>query len=393
MQQPRLEVAEVLRSYGDEYLSTHPVSGQQRRATSDLIACRTATLGGHRRRCTSCGNEEIAYNSCRNRHCPKCQGKKQALWLQARSADLLEIPYFHIVFTLPEALGPLVLQNQRVLYGLLFRATAETLLTIARDEKHLGAKIGFTAILHTWGQTLLYHPHVHCVVPAGGLSPDARQWIAAREGFFLPVRVLSRLFREKYLAYLREAYQSGDLVLAGRLENLREERAWRTYLAPIAKQDWVVYAKPPFGSPAQVLKYLARYTHRVAISNRRLIALEDGMVAFSYKDYKRGHRRRVTRLSAIEFMRRFLLHVLPRSFMRIRHYGLLANRMRRENLRLCRRLLNSPIAFEADAEETPEAPSTNWLCPVCEQRTLLIVSTVAPSFGSPEPRMNSPNDA
>jgi len=393
MQQPRLEVAEVLRSYGDEYLSTHPVSGQQRRATCDLIACRTATLGGHRRRCTKCGHEEIAYNSCRNRHCPKCQGKKQALWLQARSADLLEVAYFHVVFTLPEALGPLALQNQRVLYALLFRATAETLLTIARDKKYLGARIGFTAILHTWGQTLLYHPHVHCVVPAGGLSPDTRQWIAALEGFFLPVRVLSRLFRGKYLAYLREAYQSGDLVLAGGLKNLRDERAWKSYLAPIAKQDWVVYAKPPFGSPTQVLKYLARYTHRVAISNRRLIALEDGMVAFSYKDYKRGHRRRVMRLTAIEFIRRFLLHVLPRGFMRIRHYGLLANRVRKENLCLCRRLLNSPMAFEADVEETPETASSDWLCPICEHLTLLIVSSIAPSQGGPEPRMNSPNDA
>ena len=393
MQQPRLEVAEVFRSYGDEYLSTHPTSGQQRRATSDLIACRTAALGGHRRHCSACGHEEIAYNSCRNRHCPKCQGKKQAMWLQARSADLLEVPYFHIVFTLPEALGPLALQNQRVLYSLLFRAAAETLSTIAGDEKHLGAKIGFTALLHTWGQTLRYHPHLHCVVPAGGLSPDKRQWVPAREGFFLPVRVLSRLFRAKYLAYLCHAYHDGELVLAGRLQDLTNPRKWWAFLNPIAKQDWIVYAKPPFGSPEQVLKYLARYTHRVAISNRRLIALENGEVAFSYKDYKRGHRRRVMRLAAIEFIRRFLLHVLPNGFMRIRHYGLLANRMRRENLRMCRQLLGSPVLSEVDAEETPEAASTDWMCPACEQRTLIIVSLVAPSLGRPEPRMNSPNDA
>ena len=262
-------------------------------------------------RCQECGHEQIAYNSCRNRHCPKCQAHKQALWLEAQCAKVLEVPYYHIVFTLPEALGPLALQNKRVLYGLLFRAAAETLSTIARDPKHLGAKIGFTAVLHTWGQRLLHHPHLHCVVPGGGLSADERCWIGAREHFFLPVRVLSRLFREKYLCYLRQAYRAGELVLEGRLKDLALPSAWRAFLEPIGKIDWVVYAKAPFGSAEQVLKYLARYTHRVAISNRRLVSLNDGQVAFRYKDYRRGRRERVMRLEAVEFMRRFLLHVLP----------------------------------------------------------------------------------
>ena len=396
MDRPRLDVAEVFASYGDDYLATYATSRQQRRAIRDLIACRTAELGGHLRRCTACGHEQIAYNSCRNRHCPKCQAGKQAAWLEARQADLLEVPYYHIVFTLPEALGPLALQNQRTLYSLLFRAASETLSTIARDEKHLGAKIGFTAVLHTWGQTLTHHPHLHCVVPAGGLSADKRRWVAAREGFFLPVRVLSRLFREKYLAYLRKAYRDGELVLAGRLEHLASLGDWHAFLAPVAKQDWVVYAKAPFGSAEQVLKYLARYTHRVAISNRRLIALEDGQVAFCYKDYRRSPRPRVLRLPALEFIRRFLQHVLPKGFVRIRHYGLLANRGRREHLRLCRALLGSPIEPEADATPegaSSEAASDEWLCPVCEQGTLLIVAKMAPCRDGPEPRMNSPNDA
>ncbi len=248
MSLPRLEVAEVFRRYQQAYLATHTASFEQRRVVRDLIACRTATLGGHLRRCQACGHEQIAYNSCRNRHCPKCQACKQADWLKAQCANLLEVPYYHIVFTLPDGLGPLALQNKRVLYGLLFRAASETLSTIARDPKHLGAKIGFTAVLHTWGQTLLHHPHLHCVVPAGGLSADQQCWIGAREHFFLPVRVLSRLFRGKYLAYLRQAYRDGRLVLAGRLKDLAEPRAWRAFLEPLGKIDWVVYAKAPFGS-------------------------------------------------------------------------------------------------------------------------------------------------
>ena len=391
MSPPRLDVAEVFRRYQDAYLATYSASPQQRRVIHDLMACRTAALGGHLRRCQECGHEQIAYNSCRNRHCPKCQASKQAAWLEAQCANLLEVPYYHLVFTLPETLGPLALQNKRLLYGLLFRAAAETLSRIARDPKHLGAKIGFTAVLHTWGQTLLHHPHLHCVVPAGGLSADERRWIAARAQFFLPVRVLSRLFRAKYLAYLRQAYRDGRLVLAGRLTDLALPRAWHAFVASLAQTDWVVYAKAPFGSAEQVLKYLARYTHRVAISNRRLVSLEQGQVAFRYKDYRRGHRERVMRLEAVEFMRRFLLHVLPKGFVRIRHYGLLANRSRRDNLRRCRQLLGSVAQPDTEPANTPEAALSEGpdLCPACKQGPMLVVAKLPPSRAGPEPWMNA----
>jgi hypothetical protein len=399
MSVPRLEVAEVFRLYKDEYVANHSASLEQRRVLRDLVACRTAALGGHLQRCDACGHEEIAYNSCRNRHCPKCQAQKQAAWLEAQCANLLDVPYYHIVFTLPEDLGPLALQNKSLLYGLLFRSASETLLTIARDEKHLGARIGFTAVLHTWGQTLLHHPHVHCVVPAGGLSPDGGHWVAAPDGFFLPVRVLSRLFREKYLAYLRDAYRDDQLVLAGRLEELASSSAWRRFLEQLQQMDWVVYAKPPFGSPEQVLKYLARYTHRVAISNRRLLSLEGGHVAFRYKDYRRGRNERVMRLPAVEFIRRFLLHVLPKRFVRIRHYGLLANRARQENLALCRRLLASPAKPDAaddvlspnEQVNAAEAPSCELpdQCPACKKGHLIFIARVPPSRAGPQLRLNA----
>ena len=397
MNAPRLDVAEVFRRYQDRYLATYAASRQQRRVIRDLVACRTAALGGHLRRCRDCGHEQIAYNSCRNRHCGKCQAQKQAAWLEAQCANLLDVPYYHVVFTLPQALSPLALQNKRVLYGLLFRAASETLLTLARDEKHLGAKIGFTAVLHTWGQRLDHHPHLHCVVPAGGLSEDQRRWIGAGEQFFLPVRVLSRLFRGKYLAYLRKAYCDGELVLAGQLTDLAQPRAWHAFVEALGKIDWVVYAKAPFGSAEQVLKYLARYTHRVAISNRRLVSLKDDQVAFRYKDYRRGHRERVMRLAAVEFMRRFLLHVLPKGFVRIRHYGLLANRCRRDNLRLCRQLLGSVAQSEADTEplKTPDAASgdSHALCPACQRGRMLTIGKLPPSRAGPEARMNTSHAA
>jgi hypothetical protein len=396
MRAPRLEVAEVFRRYQDDYLAEHPASPGQRRVLRDLVACRTAALGGHLRRCDTCGHEEIAYNSCRNRHCPKCQRRKQADWLEAQCARLLPVPYYHIVFTLPEDLGPLALQNPRVLYGLLFRAAAETLTTLAADPRYLGARIGFTAVLHTWGQTLLHHPHVHCLVPAGGLSADGQHWVQAREGFFLPVRVLSRLFRAKYLAYLREAYDADELAFFGALRELTTPGAWRTFLAKLYKTEWVVYAKPPFGSPEQVLKYLARYTHRVAISNGRLLSIDGGHVAFRYKDYRRGRIDRVMRLSATEFIRRFLLHVLPKGFVRIRHYGLLANRRREDNLALCRRLLQAPRPPEPTAEATdsteavatadsPRTPCDD-LCPICTRGHLILVGRVPPWAMDNRPR-------
>lgn len=387
MSGPRLEVAEVLRRYGREFLATHSASPEQRRVISDLIACRSAALGGHLRRCQQCGHEEIAYNSCRNRHCPKCQASKQADWLAAECANLLDVGYFHIVFTLPQPLGPLALQNQRLLYGLGFRCASRALLSIARDPKHLGARIGFTAILHTWGQTLMHHPHLHCVVPAGGLSPDGKRWIPSRQDFLVPVRVLSRLFRGTYLAGLRQACQDGQLRLEGQLQELADPRRWEAFLAALQHREWVVYAKPPFGSPRQVLAYLARYTHRVAISNQRLLSVNNARVAFRYKDYRGGSRQRIMRLSAVEFIRRFLLHTLPKGFVRIRHYGLLANRVRTEKLALCRELLASPDQPEVTAQAEPAGGEPGWPCPVCKQGSMLIVAKVAPR---PEPRMNSP---
>jgi len=378
MSTPRLEVAEVFRSYQDEYFAKYSASPEQRRVFRDLVVCRTATLGGHVLRCQTCDHEEISYNSCRNRHCPKCQAQKQAAWLEAQSANLLDVPYYHIVFTLPQELGPLALQNKQTLYGMLFRAAAETLLTIACDPKHLGAKIGFTAVLHSWGQTLLHHPHLHCVVPGGGLAPNNSRWMAAREQFFLPVRVLSRLFREKYLSYLRQSYREEELVLEGRLEDLAVPSAWKNFLQSIEKIDWVVYAKPPFGSSLQVLKYLARYTNRVAISNRRLIKMEDGQVFIRYKDYKRDRTDFVMCLDALEFIRRFLLHVLPKGFVRIRHYGFLSNRNHKEQLPLCRQLLASILQVVAKTEvklsSDPATTNCHDLCPVCQKGFMIVVA-------------------
>ena len=387
MSAPRLDVAEVFRQTGDEVFDTYPASIPHRRVVRDLVACRTAALGCHVRRCEECGHEEIAYNSCRNRHCPKCQGHKQAQWLEGQCRNLLPVEYYHLVFTLPEALSPLALQNPRVLYGLLFRAASETLLTIAADPKHLGAKIGFTAVLHTWGQTLMHHPHVHCVVPAGGLSPDGSRWIPSREGFFLPVRVLSRLFREKYLAFLRHAARDGLLLRTGRLEILQDPGAWQVFLESLRRTEWVVYAKPPFGSPEQVLKYLARYTHRVAISNQRLVAIDNGEVVFKYKDYRHGRRPRVMRLRTTEFARRFLLHVLPRSFVRIRHFGLLGNRAREAKLRQCRHLMSTvrPVtpAAEPVTRATEPARPPHTVCTVCHTGHVVVVGHYPPVRAGP----------
>src|SRR4051794_28187601 len=355
MTRPRLEVADVFQAQGDAFpaLYGEGLPPEQRRALSDIAACRPAALGGHLEECDRCGHRQVAYNSCRNRHCPKCQATEAARWVQERAAELLPVEYFHVVFTLPATLGPIALQNPRVVYGLLFRAAAETLLQIASDPGHLGAGIGFLAVLHTWGQTLQHHPHLHCVVPGGGLSPDGSRWISCPEGFFLPVRVLGRVFRGKFLAGLHAAFDRGRLAFHGRLATLADPGEFRRRLSAIARAEWVVYAKPPFGGPEQVLKYLARYTHRVAISNHRLLDLKDGRVTFRYKDYARGGERRTMELTAAEFLRRFLQHVLPRGFVRIRSYGFLANRDRREKLAACRELL----AAAPPAAVPPEAPS------------------------------------
>jgi len=381
-----IELADVLRAYGGQYLHHHPAGLLQARIMDDLTACRTAALGGHLRRCTECGHQEIAYNSCRNRHCPKCQRGKQADWMATQQANLLDVPYFHIVVTLPQPLSSLVLQNKRLLYGLLMRRAADTLLRIARDPRHLGARIGFTAILHTWGQTLMHHPHVHCLVPGGGLSPDGQRWIAARPGFFLPVRVLSRVFRGSYLNALHQLYEQGKLTLKGGLYPLRHPNRWTEFLGQLRRIEWVVYGKPAFGSPGQVLKYLARYTHRVAISNPRLVSLDGGQVTFRYKDYRQG-RQRIMNLPAVEFIRRFLLHGLPKGFVRIRHYGLLANRVRQQNLECCRRLIGHSTAKHPPAvcPQTNPSPedSPGWSCPACGQATMRLVELLPPTRAGP----------
>ena len=355
MSRPRVEVADIIRTHGDAFLDAYgnTLYPEQRRALTDLASCRTASLGGHVEACDRCEYWQIAYNSCRNRHCPKCQSTEAARWVEARAAELLPVEYFHVVFTLPAALGPLALQNRRIVYGLLFRAAAETLLQIAADPGHLGAEIGFLAVLHTWGQNLQHHPHVHCVVPGGGLALDGSRWVACPDNFFLPVRVLSRVFRGKFLAGLRTAFEQGRLKFRGRLARLADADRFNRLLVDAVKTQWVVYAKPPFGGPGQVLKYLARYTHRVAIGNRRLVRMKGGRVTFRYKDYARGGKQRTMELEATEFLRRFLLHVLPSGFVRIRHYGLLSNRCRREKLVVCRELLRAAASSEVTTAQAP----------------------------------------
>jgi hypothetical protein len=375
----RLEVADVFRQYGEAYLAQYGVSREQRRVLRDIQACRTAALGGHIAQCDQCGHQKIAYNSCRNRHCPKCQGPARARWHDARAAEVLPVPYFHVVFTVPEVLGPLALQNQRVMYNVLFQAVAETLLEVAAQPKRLGAQLGVLAVLHTWGQNLLHHPHVHCVVPAGGLAVEGSAWVACREGFFLPVRVLSRVYRGKFIAFLKRAHERGQLLFHGNLRPLADRAVLEQLIDQSVQKEWVVYAKPPFGGPAQVLKYLARYTHRVAIANGRLLRLEDGKVTFRWKDYAHGSRQSTMTLDATEFIRRFLLHVLPSGFVRIRYYGFLANRFRAENLARCRKLLSLRLSAEdptPQSRETVDAPSAEKdvaRCPLCKQGHMRIV--------------------
>ena len=354
-----------------------------------MAACRTAALGGHVDGCHACGHQQISYNSCRNRHCPKCQGAARANWLKARADELLPVPYFHLVFTLPEVFSLLALQNPRVVYGILFRAASQTLLEVAATPKHLGAKIGFLAVLHTWGQNLLHHPHLHLVVPAGGLSVDESRWIHCRPGFFLPVRVLSRVFRGKFLALLRQAFQAGQLKFHGQLAPRAKPAAFEHLLNVAVRQEWVVYAKQPFGGPEVVLKYLARYTHRVAIANQRLVSLRDGQVTFRWKDYAHGQAQKLMTVSTAEFMRRFLLHVLPRGLVRIRHYGFLANRRRQAKIALCRSLLGVGQITESATDAMPAAtPSIeprdhciasdpkSRICPACQASRLVRLDTL-----------------
>jgi hypothetical protein len=381
-----LEVADVFRRFGLAFREQHgaSLSSARRRAMIAIESCRTAALGGHVERCDDCGHERIAYDSCRNRNCPKCQGLARAQWIADRQAELLDVPYFHVVFTVPAVIEVIAFQNQTVVYDILFRAASETLRIIAADPKHLGAEIGFLGVLHTWGQNLLHHPHIHFLVPGGGIAPDGERWIACRPGFFLPVRVLSQMFRGRFLHYLERAFSAGKLNFFAAHRHLHEPAAFRRYLAPVWKTEWVVYAKRPFAGPAQVLDYVGRYTHRVAISNNRLLSMDNGKVGFRWKDYRDGNRQKVMTLDANEFIRRFLIHVLPDGFHRIRYFGFLGNCHRAQKLERCRKLLGmgapQPAADPpADHRERFEALTGQSLreCPRCHTGIMVVIDCIA----------------
>ena len=380
MRRPRLEVADVFHRHGADWRRANAghLSLDQLQVMSAIEQCRSAALGGHVERCEDCGHSRIAYNSCRNRHCPKCQGAAAQDWLAAREADLLPVGYFHVVFTLPAEIAPLAYQNKPVVYDLLFRTAAETLLTIAADPKHLGARIGATAVLHSWGSTMTHHPHIHMIVPGGGISLDGARWVRCKPGFLLPVWVLSRLFRRLFLTALADAHAAGRLAFFGKIQHLHRREVFAAYLAPLKRKKWFVYTKPPFAGPQAVLAYLARYTHRVAISNSRLVALDERGVTFRYKDYRSGRARYPTMtLSADEFIRRFLLHVLPKGFHRIRHYGLLASASCKANIARARQLMAAPMA-EVDPPAVrdtadPDATTDHRLpCPCCGGRMIIV---------------------
>ena len=369
-----LEVADIFRAAGPAYRATHAghLSLHQLKVMSAIENCRTAALGGHVEACEDCGHWRIAYNSCRNRHCPKCQGAAARTWLAEREADLLPVGYFHVVFTLPAEIAEFAFQNKAAVYDLLFRAASETMLIIAADPKHLGARIGITAVLHTWGSAMTHHPHVHMIVPGGGIAPKGTRWISSRPAFLLPVRVLGKLFRRLFLTRLIQLHAAGRLAFFGSLAHLADRRAFLQHMKPVRSKRWVVYAKPPFAGPQAVLAYLSRYTHRVAISNQHLIAYDETGVTFRYKDYRRdgAERQSVMTLTTDEFIRRFLLHVLPRGFHRIRHYGLLASSARRDSLALARRLLEvapepAPTAIDEPVDARPP-------CPCCGGRMIII---------------------
>jgi putative transposase/transposase-like zinc-binding protein len=395
VERPRLEVADVLRRYGETYRAEHEgsLSVAQRRVMQAITACRTAALGGHRERCDTCDHERIAYNSCRNRHCPKCQSLTRAQWIEHRQAELLDCEYFHVVFTLPEEIAAIAYQNKAVVYNILFAATAETLRTIGADPKHLGAEIGFFAVLHTWGQSLTHHPHLHCVVPGGGLSADGQRWIACRPGFFLPVRVLSRFFRRRFLELLEHAFHSQELEFFSALQGLRERKAFLRYLDPLREKEWIVYAKAPFAGPEQVLDYVGRYTHRVAISNNRILNIDDAEISFRWKDYRDDNAQKTMTLEADEFIRRFLLHVLPPGLQRIRYYGLLGNRHRQEKLKQCRKLLEmepptpaeTEVKAPSDYRDRYEALTGVSLheCPLCHKGRMVTVEQITRPTASP----------
>jgi hypothetical protein len=375
----RLEAADVFRQHEQEFLRQwgHTLNAQQRRAFRDICACRTTALGAHVEICDECAHQAIAYNSCRNRNCPKCQSTARDKWLAARTAELLPVPYCHVVFTLPQEITMLALQNQHLIYGILFRAVSEALLTIAADPRRLGARIGFLAVLHTWNQQMLFHPHLHCVVPSGGFSPDGSHWITSRARFFLPVKVLGKLFRGKFLAFLASAFRKKKLQCVGALAHLAMPSAFDRFLRQLRSKNWVVYAKRPFSGPQYVIQYLARYTHRVAISNGRLIDMKDGYVKFRWRDSAHGNQQKLMTLDAIEFIRRFLLHILPAGFVKIRHFGFLANRNRRADLALCRTFLPAQSDQSTDSLTEKQRKAVQRKCPICQTGTLRIVDWVS----------------
>ncbi len=389
-----LEVADVFRHFGPAFRDQHgaSLSAAQRRAMIAIENCRTAALGGHVERCDDCGHQRVAYNSCRHHACPKCQGLARAQWLEDRQAELLDVPYFHVVFTMPQQIEVIAFQNQTVVYDILFRAASETLHKIAADPRHLGAEIGFLGVLHTWGQNLHHHPHIHFLVPGGGIAPDGESWIACRPGFFLPVPVLSRMFRGLFLHYLRQAFTAGTLNFFAAYRHLHEPAAFRRYLTPVHNAEWVVYAKRPFAGPAQVLDYVGRYTHRVAISNSRLMSIDNGNVSFRWKDYRDGNRQKTMTLGGGEFIRRFLTHVLPDGFHRIRYYGFLGNCHRARKLARCRELLGMAPATSADPpadyRDRFEALTGQSLreCPHCHTGIMVVIGCIArPTVCQPAP--------
>jgi hypothetical protein len=386
------EVADIFRQHGPAYRQSHRLPRNHWRVMRAIEVCRTATLGGHKDQCDQCGHLEISYNSCRNRHCPKCQTLRKEQWIEARGEDLLPIEYFHVVFTIPSELNPLVLMNQKVLYDLLFRSAAETLAELAQTPKHLGATVGVVGILHTWGQNLMGHPHLHCIVTGGGLSPDGNRWVSSRKGFFLPVKVLSALFRGKFLDLLNNLFKKGGLLFPDRLGLLKNPKNFEAFKRPLYRKKWVVYCKPPFDGPKGVLQYLGRYTHRIAISNNRILTLRDGQVSFLWRDYADHNHQKTMTLQTDEFIRRFLLHVLPARFVRIRHFGLLANRNRKDNIALCRKILGGgkTVVKEKVRPETWQEQLFRicgmdlTLCPVCQKGKMYKVALLLPC------RCNSP---
>jgi hypothetical protein len=367
MTRPPLEVADIVRAQGNRFIENNSrwIHWTHRKVLQAIARCRTAALGGHRDHCPRCGYQTISYNSCRDRHCPKCQNGARDRWVAARQNELLAVAYVHVVFTLPHHLSQIVLQNKKLLYDLLFRASAETLLEVAADPQHLGAEIGFLSVLHSWGQNLLHHPHVHCLIPAGGLSLDGQRWVHPRYSFFLPVEVLRRVFRRKFVNGLKRCFRQRQLTFAGTLQPLENQKAFRAFLRPLFRHQWIVYAKPPFAGPQHLLGYLARYTHRVAITNHRLVAFDGERVTFRWKDYAHGNKKRMMTLSASEFLRRFLLHVLPRGFVRIRSFGFLANRRRAQLLPLCEHLLQQDPQPQLSATAGSTAQPAVFRCPKC----------------------------